>query len=50
MGTEEIVAEVHYKCASALPFYYRYGFRMEKVVLDMFDPGEDGVVIKLKLK
>jgi GNAT superfamily N-acetyltransferase len=32
MGTEEIVAEVHYKCASALPFYYKCGFRMEKVV------------------
>ncbi len=50
MGTEEIVAQVHYKCSSALPFYYRYGFRMEKVVLDMFGLGEDGIIIKLKLK
>jgi ribosomal protein S18 acetylase RimI-like enzyme len=50
MGTEEIVAEVHYKCASALPFYYKYGFRMERVVLDRFGQGEDSVTIKLKLK
>lgn len=50
MGAEEIVAEVHYKCASALPFYYKYGFRMERVVLDRFGPGEDGVIVRLKLK
>ena len=50
MGIEDVIAEVHYKCASALPFYYKHGFRMKKVVLDMFGPHEDGVAVRLKLK
>ncbi len=48
-GTEMIVAEVHYKCASAIPFYYSHNFRMTEIVRDYSGVGHDGIALTLIL-
>jgi len=40
-------AEVHYKCASAIPFYYKHNFRITGFVLDYFGKGHDAIILKL---
>jgi ribosomal protein S18 acetylase RimI-like enzyme len=40
-------AEVHYKCASAIPFYYKHNFRMTEVVHDHFGRGHDAIILKM---
>ena len=44
-----VVAEVHYKCASAIPFYYKNGFRISGVCLNFFGMGHDAIVLRLLL-
>ena len=44
-----IVAEVHYKCASAIPFYYKFGFRISGFEQDHFGIGHDAIILKLQL-
>lgn len=44
-----VFAEVHYKCASAIPFYYKFGFRVCGFQQDYFGIGHDAIILKLEL-
>jgi ribosomal-protein-alanine N-acetyltransferase len=44
-----VFAEVHYKCASAIPFYYKFGFRISGFKQDYFGIGHDAIILKLEL-
>ena len=48
-GVKIVVAEVHYKCASAIPFYYKFGFRISGFEQDHFGIGHDAIILKLQL-
>lgn len=39
-------AEVHYKCASAIPFYYEHGFRIVGFDQDHFGIGHDAIILQ----
>jgi len=45
-GIKVVFAEVHYKCASAIPFYYKHDFRIIGVKQDRFGEGQDAVILK----
>jgi len=49
-GAGMVRAEVHYKCASAIPFYYKYNFRITGFVQDYFGIGHDTIILKLVLQ
>ena len=42
-------AEVHYKCASAIPFYYKHGFRMVGFSQNYFGLGHDAMILQKNL-
>jgi len=42
-----VVAEVHYKCASAIPFYYKHGFRISGVCRNFFGMSHDAIILEL---
>lgn len=44
-----VVAEVHYKCAAAIPFYYKHNFRITSFEHDYFGKGHDAIILKLNL-
>lgn len=44
---KHVRAEVHYKCASAIPFYYKHNFRITGFVQDFFGKGQDAIILKL---
>ncbi len=46
---EAVRAEVHYKCASAIPFYYKHGFRISGVCRNFFGMGHDAIILELLL-
>lgn len=46
-GAKIVFAEVHYKNARAIPFYYRHGFRISGFLQDYFGVGHDTIVLKL---
>jgi ribosomal protein S18 acetylase RimI-like enzyme len=46
-GAKAVFAEVHYKNARAIPFYYRNRFRISGFLQDYFGTGEDAVILKL---
>jgi ribosomal protein S18 acetylase RimI-like enzyme len=48
-GIRVVFAEVHYKCASAIPFYYKHDFRVIEVKQDRFGKGQDAVILKKNL-
>ncbi|MDI6690924.1 MAG: hypothetical protein QME50_03530 [Candidatus Bathyarchaeota archaeon] len=45
-----VLAEVHYKCAYAIPFYYKHNFRISAFRRDYFGEGHDAIILKLVLK
>lgn len=47
--TKIIVAEVHYKCASSISFYYKHGFRISGVWRNFFGLGHDAIMLELIL-
>jgi len=49
-GAKTVVAEVHYRCASAIPFYYRHNFRIAGFVQDYFGIGHDTIILKRILR
>ncbi|MDI6905434.1 MAG: GNAT family N-acetyltransferase [Candidatus Bathyarchaeia archaeon] len=49
-GAKIVLAEVHYKCASAIPFYYKHNFRITGFVQDFFGIGHDTIILKLVLQ
>ena len=49
-GAKIIIAEVHYKCASAIPFYYKHKFRIIGSIQDHFGIGHDAIILKRELK
>ena len=49
-GAEIIIAEVHYKCASAIPFYYKHKFRITGFIQNYFGIGQDAIILKKELK
>ena len=49
-GVKIVRAEVHYKCAEAIPFYYRFGFRISGFEQDYFGIGQDAIILKLELR
>lgn len=49
-GVKLVQAEVHYNCASAIPFYYKHGFRITGFVQDFFGIGHDAIILKLVLQ
>lgn len=49
-GAKTVLAEVHWKCASAIPFYYKHGFRMIGFVQDYFGNGQDTMILKLLMQ
>jgi ribosomal protein S18 acetylase RimI-like enzyme len=50
MGAKSVLADVHYKCSSAIPFYYRHGFRISGSSQDYFGLGHDVVILLLQLQ
>jgi ribosomal protein S18 acetylase RimI-like enzyme len=49
-GIRVVVAEVHYKCAAAIPFYYKHNFRITGFVQDYFGVGHDTIILRLLLQ
>jgi ribosomal-protein-alanine N-acetyltransferase len=49
-GVKTVIAEVHYKCASAIPFYYKHSFRIAGFVQNHFGKGHDAIILKLVLQ
>lgn len=49
-GARIMLAEVHYKCASAIPFYYKHDFRVSGFGQDYFGVGHDAVILKKVLQ
>jgi len=49
-GAKIIRAEVHYKCAGAIPFYYKFGFRIAGSIQDLFGAGQDAIILKLEIQ
>jgi len=49
-GVRIVLSEVHYKCASAIPFYYNHNFRITGFVQDFFGIGHDAIILKLVLQ
>jgi ribosomal protein S18 acetylase RimI-like enzyme len=49
-GVKIVLAEVHYKCASAIPFYYKHDFRITGFVQDFFGISHDAIILKLVLQ
>lgn len=49
-GAEIVAAEVHYKNARAIPFYYEHGFRISECLQDYFGIGHDAFILKLTLR
>jgi ribosomal protein S18 acetylase RimI-like enzyme len=45
-GVKMVFAEVHYKCASAIPFYYNHNFRISGFSQDLFGIGHDAIILK----
>ena len=45
-GARILLAEVHYKCASAIPFYYKHDFRISGFSQDYFGIGHDAVILR----
>jgi ribosomal protein S18 acetylase RimI-like enzyme len=45
-----VFAEVHYKCAAAIPFYYKHGFRVSGFGRDHFGMGHDAIILQLVLE
>lgn len=37
--------EIHYLNAKVIPFYYRHGFRLQKIKKDEFGPGQDAIAM-----
>jgi ribosomal protein S18 acetylase RimI-like enzyme len=48
-GARMMFAEAHYKCAAAIPFYYRHGFRISGFSQDHFGIGHDAIILKREL-
>jgi len=48
-GAELAIVEVHYKNASAVPFYYGFGFRISGFMRNMFGAGHDAIVLEKAL-
>lgn len=46
---KSVFAEVHFKCASAITFYYNFGFRIVGFQQDYFGIGHDAVILRLVL-
>jgi ribosomal-protein-alanine N-acetyltransferase len=46
-GAKIVFAEVHYKNARAIPFYYIHGFRISGFLQDYFGIGHDTIILKL---
>lgn len=44
-----VLAEVHYKCTPAIPFYYKHGFRIVGFKQDYFGKGHDAVMLEKAL-
>lgn len=49
-GVRIVRAEVHYKCASAIPFYYKHNFRITGFAQDFFGVSHDAIILKLVLQ
>jgi len=49
-GAKIVLAEVHYKCASAIPFYYRHNFRIIGFMQDYFGIRHDAIILKRALQ
>jgi L-amino acid N-acyltransferase YncA len=45
-GCRKVVGDVHFKNAYTLPFDYKYGFRMVKIIKDGFGPKHDLIKIE----
>jgi predicted N-acetyltransferase YhbS len=45
-GVKVVFAEVHYKCSSAIPFYYKFDFRISGFSQDYFGIGHDAMILK----
>jgi len=45
-GGKVVFAEVHYKCSSAIPFYYKFDFRISGFSQDYFGIGHDAIILK----
>ena len=48
-GAKVIIAEVHYRNAQAIPFYYKHGFRISGCLQDYFGISHDAIILKLVL-
>jgi len=48
-GVKIVLAEVQYKCAAAIPFYYKHNFRITGFEHDFFGKGQDAIILRLVL-
>jgi ribosomal protein S18 acetylase RimI-like enzyme len=48
-GVKRVKVDVHYKCASAIPFYYSQGFKMTGIRKDRFGKGQDCIMMEKKI-
>jgi len=48
-GAKVVIAEVHYRNAQAIPFYYNHGFRISGCLQDYFGISHDAIILKLVL-
>ena len=48
-GSKIVIAEVHYRNAEAIPFYYKHGFRLSGCAQDFFGIDHDAIILKLIL-
>jgi ribosomal protein S18 acetylase RimI-like enzyme len=48
-GVKKVKIDVHYKCASAIPFYYSRGFKMTGIRKDRFGKGHDCIKMEKML-
>jgi ribosomal protein S18 acetylase RimI-like enzyme len=44
-GAKKVKLEVHFECASAIPFYYKHGFKMLRCKQNYFGKGEDAIIL-----
>jgi ribosomal-protein-alanine N-acetyltransferase len=45
-GAKIVIVEVHHEQSTAIPFYYKYGFRISGCMLDYFGLGHDAVILQ----
>ncbi|WP_371806758.1 GNAT family N-acetyltransferase [Candidatus Lokiarchaeum ossiferum] len=49
-NVSSVELEIHYLNAKVIPFYYRYGFRLQKIKKDEYGSGQDAIEMNKTFK